>query len=146
MLFLVCSADLVTQRKDICSAVRLFLFEKVLRVLEIEEGEADWSRGEGLGGSVTFESLPRRFPGVSKPPTRLACLHFVIQTCMKSIIPLPDNVTPLQRVWLVFGDSGLSVECYRAGSDRHHLETDQWQTEAPQRRVQEWLAAGSGLF
>lgn len=38
-LFLVCGADLVTQRKDISSAVRLFLFEKVLRVLEIEEGE-----------------------------------------------------------------------------------------------------------
>lgn len=54
MLFLVCGADLVTERKDISSAVRVFLFEKVLRVLEIEEGEPDWSRVKGSLGQHHF--------------------------------------------------------------------------------------------
>lgn len=53
-LSLVCGADLVTQRKDISSVVRVFLFEKVLRVLEIEEGEPDWSQVEGSRGQHHF--------------------------------------------------------------------------------------------
>lgn len=53
-LFLVYEADLVTQRRDTCSALRVFLFEKVLRVLEIEEGEPDWSRVKGSLGQHHF--------------------------------------------------------------------------------------------
>lgn len=36
-LFLVHNADYMTWRSDIESALRIFLFEKVFRVLEIEE-------------------------------------------------------------------------------------------------------------
>lgn len=46
---------------------------------------------KGLGGSITFESLPRLFPGVSKPPTGLVCLHFVARACVRFIGRLLDN-------------------------------------------------------
>lgn len=62
---------------------------------------------KGLGGSITFESLSRLFPGVSEPPTGLVCLHFVAQAYprMRFISRWRDIAPTLQLVWLVFRDS-----------------------------------------
>lgn len=39
---------------------------------------------KGLGGSITFESLPRLFPGEIKTTTGLVCLHSVTQWFYKT--------------------------------------------------------------
>lgn len=46
---------------------------------------------KGLGGSITFESLPRLFPGVSEPSTGLVCLRFVARVCVRVVGRLQDN-------------------------------------------------------
>ena len=38
---------------------------------------------KGLGGSITFQSLSRLFPGFSKPPSGPVCLHFVARPCAR---------------------------------------------------------------
>ncbi|XP_039994621.1 serum response factor b isoform X5 [Xiphias gladius] len=71
--FSVHNADYATRRSNAEGALRVFLFEKVLGVLEIEEeGEPAEPGQQGFGGNITFESLSQLFSGVSELSTGLA--------------------------------------------------------------------------